>query len=113
MGLSIGKNLFKKQSDTFVSTGNGVTVDASTYSLSNFTLFVIATGAVSVWTVVLEGSVDGINFTTIAIHTNLIGSSVAVFPGVNITPCLYFRARCSSLTLGLGTNITSIILGAR
>lgn len=110
MGLSQGASSFKKQIDTFTTTGNGVLVDISTNPFSNFSLSVIPTGPVVTWIVILEGSLDGINFTTITTHTNNLGA-VTMFPGVNITPCLYFRTRCSALALGLGTNIIATVLG--
>lgn len=113
MGLSAGRSIFKKQIDTYSAPGTGVIVDTSTTPLHNFTFLVTTTGVVSAWIVVLEGSIDGINFSTIATHTNLIGANVAVFPGVNVTPCLYFRTRCTSIGLGLGTSIKATVLGAR
>lgn len=113
MGLSSGNRATYKQIDTFTSTGNGTTVDASFNPISNFTLSVTTTGPVSLWTVILEGSIDGDNFSTMTIHTNLLGNGATIFPGVNVTPCLYFRVRCSALTLGLGTSVVVTTLGAQ
>lgn len=113
MGLSPGNHSTYKQIDTFTAAGNGTTIDVSLNPMSYFTMSVTATGVVSLWNVILEGSIDGLNFTSLAIHTNLLGSGSLIFPGVNNTPCLYFRARCSSLTLGLGTNIVVTIFGAQ
>lgn len=113
MGLSSGNLIFKKQTDTFVAPGFGATIDISATPLSNFTILVAPTGAVTLWNVILEGSIDGNNFSPIATHTNLIGANVAIFPGVNSTPCLYFRVNCTTLTLGGGTNIVTTVLGAR
>lgn len=113
MGLSSGKFLHKTKIDTYTSTGIGTTADVSTVPLSNFTLLVTTTGTVTSWIVILEGSIDGINFSTMATHTNLVGANISVFPGVNKSPCLYFRTRCTALLLGLGINITATVLGSQ
>lgn len=112
MGLSTGTPPFIKQIDTFTGAGNGTTIDVSTNPFSKFTIVVSATGTITSWTVILEGSIDAINFTTIATHTNLIGNNISIFSGVNLTPCLYFRTKCTALVLGIGTNIVSTVLGA-
>lgn len=104
---------FVKRTDTFTGTGNGTTVDVSTTPMRVFSMSVKATGAIVSWTVKLEGSLDGENFTEILSHTNVIGNNVCLFTGSSMFPCLYFRARCSAISLGLGTNITSTILGVR
>ena len=101
------------QTTTFTATGSGTTIDVSDDPLSKFSLTVVPTGAVVSWTVVLEGSINGSNFTTILSQTNVIGSGITVFSGNSLSPCLYFRVRCSALVLGLGTNIVATILGVR
>jgi len=102
-----------KSIETFTTTGNGAIMDISLYPLSKFTITVTATGVVSAWVVILECSIDGSNFSQIARHTEIIGSGVSIFSGTNLTPSLYFRSRCSSLILGLGTSITATILGTQ
>lgn len=111
MPLFAGSQGFFSQNDTFSGTGNGATIDCSTSPCSNFSLLVNPTGAVTSWTVVLEGSIDGSHFTTILSQTSVIGAGITVFSGSTTSPSFYFRARCSSLILGLGTNIVSTILG--
>lgn len=101
-----------KQSDTFATAGSGVIITTPS-PVKSFSLSVKPTGVVVSWTVVLEGSLDGENFTTILSHTNLVGANVCLFSGSNLFPCLYFRARCTALVLGLGTNIITTILGVR
>lgn len=113
MGLSTPKTVFKTQIDTFTSTGIGTIVDVTDNPISQFTLLVRATGAVSAWNVILEGSLDGTNFSYITTHTQIMGTGATVFPGTNSSPCLYFRTRCTILTLGLGTNIIVTILGTK
>lgn len=107
------KSPFSVQSDSYVSTTSGTIVDVSANPLAQFTLSVAPTGAVVVWTVILEGSLDGTNFTTIATHTNLVGANTAIFSGSNKTHCLYFRTRCLAITLGLGTNVVATVVGAQ
>lgn len=118
VGLNAGSNTigligksYQTTSDTFVTTGNGVTLDCSTNPLQSFSLVVNKTGTVSAWDVRLEGSLDGSNFTQILQSTNVTGTGVTVFTGTSNSPCLYVRARCAGLTLGMGTNIISTILG--
>lgn len=101
----------RTRSDTFTGTGNGVTVDASAVGFKHFALQVTETGTVTSWTVVLEGSIDGTTFTTILSHTKAgDGSGVTVWDP-RAVPCLYFRARCTALTLGAGTDVVARILG--
>lgn len=112
MGLSPGHSVFKKQVDTFTTTSTGTVIDVSTITMTRFTLSAKATGAVVSWTVVLEGSIDGVNYTPILTHTNLVGSGVSVYMGVLAAPVLYFRTRCSAIALGLGTDVTATVLGS-
>lgn len=105
--------LYGTRSDTFTSTGNGTAVDVSTRPMRKFGLQVKGTGATPTsWTVVLEGSLDGTNYTTILTHVNGTNADGAVVWSSAVeTPCLYFRARCSALTLGGATNVVATILG--
>lgn len=103
---------YAQRSDTYTGTGNGTTVDVSTAPLSTFAISVKGTGAAAtVWTAVLEGSLDGTNFTTILTHTNVTGDGLSLFIGTAFAPARYFRSRVSALTLGSATNIVIAILG--
>lgn len=106
-------NTHKIQVDTFTGTGTGTTIDVSKSPVNSFTISATPTGAVVSWTVVLEGSIDGVNFTTILTHTNLVGANISVFSGSTLYPSLYFRTRCTALVLGLGTNIIVTTLGVQ
>lgn len=99
------------RSDTFTAPGSGTTVNVSAQAMSRYSLQVVQTGTVTSWTVVLEASNDGTNFATILTHTNTTGSGAMVFTGASRYPALYFRARCSALTLGGGTNVIATIVG--
>ena len=114
MGLSSGfsTSVFITQVDTYTSTIAGSTVNVPSVLFKNFTLTVSATGSVTSWVVVLEGSIDGTNFTPMFTHTNIDGAGVSIFSGLISAPCLYFRTRCSNIVLGLGTSITSTVVGA-
>jgi hypothetical protein len=103
------------RSDTYTSTANGTTVDSTTTAVQSFGLQVKGTGAAATsWTVVLEGSLDGTTFTTILTHTSS-GSANAdgatAWSNAVKTPCIYFRSRCSAVTLGSATNIVATIVG--
>lgn len=99
------------RSDTFTGTGNGTSVDVSAQGMTKFSMQVKATGAVTSWTVVLEVSLNGTQWTTIATHDNVVPGDgiMAIVQGP--VPALFFRSRCSAITLGGGTNVVVTILG--
>lgn len=100
-----------RRSDTFTTPANGATVTPP-YPFETFSIQVIPTGAVTAWTVVLEGSIDaGVSWTTILTHTEVIGSGIIVFSGATSTVVDLFRATLVDITLGAGTNVISTILG--
>jgi len=103
---------FATRSDTFTATGNGVTVDASTFIAKCYSMEVKGTNTPATsWTVVLEGSIDGTAFTTLMIHTTSLGDASVLLSGANLYPMLYFRSRVSQLTLGPAANIIVTIVG--
>lgn len=106
---------FSTRTDTFTTASSGTAVDVHTNPMSSFALQVSATGSVTSWTVLLEGSLDNTNFDTLATHTNAtpgnnkisLTYALATLP----IPVLYFRTRCSAISLGSGTNVIATILG--
>lgn len=100
-----------KQVDTFTSTGSGTLVNTGNNPIKQFAIQVEQTGVVTGWTVRLQTSIDGINFTNILIHTLSTGAGQILY-STTASPALYFRANCSGLTLGLGTNITVTTIGS-
>ena len=87
---------------TFTAAASGTT-QFTGFPVSKFALQIKNTGAVTAWNIVVEGSLDGTNFTTLATHvngTNADGATVWVVD----RPVLYWRLRCTSITLGGGTN---------
>lgn len=106
---------FATRADTYTATGNGTTVDASTKPCTRFGLQVKATGAgITSWGVVLEGSLNNVQFTTILEH-NSASPPVAAADGETVWveggPFLYFRSRCASLVLNTATNVIATIVG--
>lgn len=100
------------RSDTFTGATSGTTVDASASAAKAFAIAVKGTGGVaSAWDIRLEGSLDNVNFTQILQHTNTAGDGVTLFTGASLFPCLYFRSRCASVTLGPATNLVTTITG--
>lgn len=91
---------FTNSSDTYTAAAVGATVDVHLKPKSNFTIYGVATGAVTSWTVALEGSLDGTNFFSIGTITNA-GVCVS-FTG---RPFLYYRTHCTAIVLGPGTNV--------
>lgn len=107
-GVTLAHN---NRSDTFTSTTNGTTIGDGFQVFKFFSIQVTMTGAVTSWTVVLEGSLDNTNFTTILSHTNVTPGDKLVLSTTNVVPVLYFRARCAAIVLGGGTNVVVQILG--
>lgn len=98
----------------FTVAGNGTVIDCSSEPFKYFSMQVKGTGAVpTLWTAVLEGTIDMVNYTTILTHTQAIGDGVVLFLGALPSPVLAYRARVVSLTLGSATNITVTILGTQ
>lgn len=105
--------MYSTRADTFAATGNGTTLNCSTNPEKLFSIQVKGTGAAATaWTVVLEGSLDNTNFTTLLTHQTADGDGTLK----SITapaPILYFRSRCSALTLGGASNVVTTILGVQ
>lgn len=103
--------VFAFRSDTYTAVGSGTIINVSTSPVKYYAIQVNQTGAVTSWDVRLEGSLDGVNFTSILAHTNVIGDGQVVYIGALTASNLYFRSRCNAITLGAGTGITVVILG--
>ena len=102
-----------KRSDTYTASGNGATLNAADAIASSYSIQVVGTGAAATaWNIVLEGSLDGTNFSTMLTHTETTGNGAVLFAGANLYPSLFFRSRCVSLTLGSATDIVVYITGA-
>jgi hypothetical protein len=106
-------SIFGTRTDTYTVAANGVTINASTAPVKAFAIAVKGTGgAATAWNIVLEGSLDNVNFTTILTHSNLTGDGVVLYGGANLFPSLYYRSRLVSVTLGVATNLVVVIVGA-
>lgn len=99
------------RSDTFTGASNGSILNVLTPPCRDFSIICNQTGSITSWTIVLEGGLDGTNFSTILTHTGIIGTGVNVFSGTSRSPCFYFRSRCVAIVLGAGTSVTTTILG--
>lgn len=101
---------FVTQADTFTATGVGTTIDRGVMPPAHFAIQVKGTGAAPTsWSVNLEGSLDGTNWTTLITHSATDGStqwSAAATP----RPVTHFRSNCTALTLGTATNIVVRVL---
>lgn len=97
--------------NTYTAAGTGTAL-ATSLSFDQYALQVqvVGTATLTTWNVVLEGSLDGVNFSTILTSTNLLGQGV-IWGGAMVAPTLYIRSRVASLVLGSATNITVTILG--
>lgn len=104
--------IFATRADTYTTPASGATVNVSTTPLKVFSISVKGTDApATAWDVFLEGSLDGITWTPTIEHTEGSGDGIIVYSGALFFPALYFRSRCSTITLGPATNIVVTILG--
>lgn len=112
-GSGGGGPYFKTNSKVMTAVDDvGTTLNASTGPVKSFALQVKQTGVVDSWTVVLEASLDNTNFQTVLTHTKADqGDGKIQWTGSQDSPALYFRSKCTELTLGAGTNVTATVLG--
>lgn len=91
------------------TTGAQKTLNAPGTPFATYAISVKGTGgAPTSWTVLLEGSLDGTNWTTIATHNATDGSTVWDFNG---KAALFVRANVTALTLGgSATDIKVIVV---
>lgn len=98
--------------ETYSATGTGAVEDVSQRPMRNYTMMVVGTGAAATaWAVKLEGSLDGVVYSEIMEHNTLVGDSENLFSGTTLFPSLYFRTRCTLLTLGPASDIVVTVLG--
>lgn len=89
--------------------------------MTRFAIQVKGTGAAPTsWTVELQVSLDGTNFMTLFSHKSTTGSNnelaaadgdVVFSYGGTFYPALYFRSKCTAVSLGSATNIVATIVG--
>src|SRR3990172_7736814 len=94
------------------TTGPSAVIDISDSPMVTWTIQVkgVAVPATA-WSVALEGSVDGVNFSEILKHTTLIGDSINLFSGTTLFLAKYYRINVISLTLGAATSLTVNVIG--
>src|SRR5688572_22784716 len=101
------------RSDTFTGTGSGTSFGVAAQGLDKFSVQVKGTGAAPTsWTVNLQISLNGSQWTTILVHNNVdsVDGGMMV-SGANRYPALFFRSNVSALVLGSATNIIVTICG--
>jgi hypothetical protein len=104
---------FFVNTDTYTTTGTGTIMSLTTNPLLKYAIQVTGTGGTPIsWNVLLEGSLDGVNFTTILTHTGLLGNAIILYSGASLYPNLYVRTHCTALVLGLASNIVVTCVGA-
>src|SRR5712692_3476309 len=93
------------RNDTYTGPASGVSVNVAS-GVKSFAIQVKSTGAVATsWDLRLEGSLDGVNWSTILQHTNVTGDGAVVWSGSALAPSLFYRSRAAGLVLGAATNI--------
>lgn len=97
---------------TLTTTASGDTFRMDDREKTSFSLQCVETGTTTSWTVVVEISLDGSNWTTVLSHTRASdGSGAVITTGANLYPATYMRVTCSALSLGGGTNVLAYVLG--
>jgi hypothetical protein len=109
------RTLASTSSTTFppvTGTGPSAVVDISESPMVTWTIQVAGVAvSATAWSVALEGSVDGVNFSEILKHTTLIGDKVNLFSGTTLFLAMYYRINVLSLTLGPATSLTVSVIG--
>lgn len=71
-----------------------------------------AQGAVTSWTILLEGSLNGEDFDTILEHTDVDPMDGKILWLGNVcAPTKYYRVNCTAIVLGAGTSVTAWAVG--
>lgn len=110
MNVSTLNDAFR--SDSFVATGPGVAVDVSGRTCTDFALQVFGVGAAATtWNVQLQGSIDGVHWSSMFVHRTVVGDGECVWSGQAKFPVRFFRSNVVTLTLGSATSLTVWILG--
>lgn len=94
--------------ETFTSLTTGQAIKVGLHTVfKSFALEVEQVGGSGAsWTVLLEGSLDGVNYTTILTHADEDpGSGQIIFSGAAKYPALWHRVRVLELSLGSATGI--------
>lgn len=101
-------------SDVFTVAASGTTIDQTACPLTYFGLAVKGTGgAPTAFNVVLEGSLDGTNWTTILTATEATpGDGKIIWQAAGIAnTVMYIRSRLVSITLGPASNVVARWVG--
>jgi len=105
--VSVGHQAPGTYTGDFTSATAGATQDATAAPVSKFSLQVTADGTMTAWTVVVETSNDGSDFTTsILTHNATLGSMVFVAD----KPALYWRVHCTTFTPNTATKVTASVV---
>jgi len=90
--------------ETFAAATAGEAIPSSLL-LRRFSLQVVGSPvAADSWMVVIEGSLDGTNFSPILTHATGDGSDIS-FSGALVFPSAYIRLRVAALNLGVATSL--------
>jgi hypothetical protein len=102
----------QNRSDSYTSTTTGAEVDCSSIPVSQLGMQVKGTGAAPTsWTIVLEVSLDGTNYSVVATHTNITHADGSVLFVPLPAPVKKFRSRCTAISLGGASAIAVAIIG--
>lgn len=100
------------QTRNTVASGAGTVVDMSTNPMASFGIFVIKDGGTTLtaFTVLLEGSLDNANWTTLVSNSSVSGNPQLVW--VASKPVFYMRSNVSTLT-GSGSPTVKVVILAK
>lgn len=107
-------NTYSFTQQTFTSFDVSLPIDISSKPMKNFSLCVVGTDDVpSNWNVILQVSIDGMNFTPVLTHNTATGDSITIFTLEKLYPCLYYQINVTDLSLGNASNIVVSVLATK
>ncbi len=97
--------------ERFTTTGAGK-VYPSSMAVRSYSIAVCGEGgSLNSWSVTLQGSLDGVHFTTILTHDNGTTECTGLSTGASFYPYSFVRANCGSLDLGAAADALVNIIG--
>ena len=98
--------IFDLVSADFTATGLGTVLNAISYIPEYFALQVAGVDAAPIsWTVQLEGSLDGVNWTKLVEHKTTDGNGAIVWNPDTVRHVSHLRVNVTSLVLGSATAV--------
>ena len=97
-------------SESFTAVATGTAIDLSHSPTTMYVMQITDVGGVTTsYTVVVEGSIDGVTYTTLSTYTNATPGKDTLQWTTN-KPARYIRMRCSAIVLNTATSISAKLM---